>query len=38
MWWPADMAWVAVTVIDREDSYVGCSHAAAQSILSDPQI
>jgi hypothetical protein len=38
MWWPADMAWVALTVIDSEDSYVGCSHAAAEAILSHPQI
>jgi hypothetical protein len=38
MWWPADRAWFAVTIIDMDYSLVGCSRAAMQAILDHPAI
>jgi hypothetical protein len=38
MWWPADQAWYAVTIIDMNYSLIGCSQATIQAILDHPAI
>lgn len=38
MWWPADGAWFAVTIIDMDYSLVGCSRTAMQAIVDHPAI
>jgi hypothetical protein len=33
MWWPQDRAWIVVSQVDLQSTYVGCSSEAAQAIL-----
>jgi len=38
MWWPDDQAWMVISQVDMDSSFVGCDHATILELLGNPDI